>query len=175
MNNLNNHQLRDNKIDIFRIIRYGNIDSYKKHITNFDINSRNEFGQNLLQEAIAYKKRDVALDLLSRSIDVNNQDETGATALHYFRDFPDFLLAEEIIKKGGRLDIDDKYGNTPLWYVIGIPKLNYEIIQLFINHGADPTIKNKANRSPIDVAIRRKDEKLLKILLKELSISIEYS
>jgi uncharacterized protein len=174
MNNQNNHKLDGNKIDIFYIIEYEDMDSYKKYIANYDINIRNVTGASLLQLAIAAKKRDIAFDLLSRSIDVNNQDRKGATALHWISDHPDLLLAEQIIKKGGRLDIVDVYGNTPLWSLVVKPKKEYEIIQLFINHGADPTIENKANRSPIYVAKQIKNEKLLKILQKEISIPIEH-
>ena len=42
--------------EIFSIVRNGLYDQYLKLITNIDINSQNEYGQNLLQEAIEANK-----------------------------------------------------------------------------------------------------------------------
>lgn len=53
--------------EIFSIVRNGLYDQYLKLITNIDINSQNEYGQNLLQEAIEANKDKIAIDLVNNS------------------------------------------------------------------------------------------------------------
>lgn len=52
--------------EIFSIVRNGLYDQYLKLITNIDINSQNEYGQNLLQEAIEANKDKIAIDLVNK-------------------------------------------------------------------------------------------------------------
>lgn len=69
--------------EIFSIIRLGTYVLYEKSIVGVDIDCCNEYKQNLLQEAIAACKNDIAKDLINRNIDLNHQDSNGQTPLHY--------------------------------------------------------------------------------------------
>jgi ankyrin repeat protein len=159
------HNPNDEQVDIFHIARRGKIDLYKQNIDKFDINIRNEYGESLLHEAIAFKQTEIALDLLERGIDVNiREKKRGQTVLHYIGYHLNTILAEKIIEKGGSLEIKDAYGNAPLWYAVFFAKGNYELVELFMKYHPDPTSKNKAGRSPIDFAMQIKDEALLNIL-----------
>ena len=46
------------KNSIFSIVRNGLYEQYLKLITNIDVNCQNEYGQNLLQEAIVSNIKD---------------------------------------------------------------------------------------------------------------------
>ena len=50
------------KISIFSIVRNGLYEQYLKLITNIDVNCQNEYGQNLLQEAIVSNMDEIAID-----------------------------------------------------------------------------------------------------------------
>ena len=50
--------------EIFSIIRIGTYEQYEKSIAGVDIDCCNEYKQNLLQEAIAACKNDIAKDLI---------------------------------------------------------------------------------------------------------------
>ncbi len=154
----------ENKSDIFQVVRRDGFTAYENQIDQFDINIKGNEGQSLLQEAIAYKQTEIALDLIERSIDVNIQDKKGQNALHILGFFPNTLLAQKIIESGGNLELKDMFGNTPLWYAVFNARGKYELVELFIEQHADPTSKNKAGRSPIDFARQIKNEKLIKIL-----------
>lgn len=56
--------------EIFSIIRIGTYKQYEKSIAGVDIDCCNEYKQNLLQEAIASCKNDIAKDLINRNIDL---------------------------------------------------------------------------------------------------------
>jgi ankyrin repeat protein len=152
-------------VDLFQIIRNGELEQYYQNITNTEINIRNEFGQSLLHEAIAYKQKEIALDLLNKLIDINIQDNSGQTVLHFisFHD-KESNVAEKIIENGGNLGIVDQYGNTPLWYAVFNARGKYDLVELFMKKGANPALKNNAGRSPIDFATQIKDTALLNIL-----------
>lgn len=65
--------------EIFSIIRVGTYEQYEKNIVVVDIDCCNEYKQNLLQEAIAASKNDIAKDLINRDIDINHQDSNCIT------------------------------------------------------------------------------------------------
>ena len=87
-------------------------------LSDDEINLTNEFGQNLLQEALAYNAREIGVYVIMKKIDVNRQDKKGQTPLHYTALYKDVVLAEEVIKTGGTLDISDNYGNNPIWTAV---------------------------------------------------------
>jgi ankyrin repeat protein len=161
---MGSHNSSNEQIDIFQVVRRGKIHLYERNIDKFDIDIRNEYGQSLLHEAIAYKQSEIAIDLLDRAIDVNIQDRNGQTVLHFIGFHPDIVLAEKIIEKGGNLELKDLYGNTPLWYAVVNARGKYELVELFMKYHTDSTSKNNAGRSPVDVAVQMEDETLLNIL-----------
>lgn len=79
---LNGVKNRKMPMDLFFMIRNGLMEQYRQTMLNTDINSSNEYGQNLLQEAIAYCREDIAIDLINKGIDINHQDKKGQTPLH---------------------------------------------------------------------------------------------
>lgn len=118
-------------IDIFSIIRNGEKELYKSYIESIDINIKNEYKQSLLQEAIAFKKSDIAFDLLNRGINVDSQDYKGQTALHFICFHLNILLAKEILEKGADINIRDIYGNNALWSaVFNCKGRYYELVEL---------------------------------------------
>lgn len=153
--------------DIFAVVSHGTEDEYNSAVGQVDINILDEYQHNLLHEAIAYGKKMVAIDLIDRGINVNKQDYRGQTPLHFLGDYPDIEVAEIVLQHGGRLDIVDKYGNTPLWPAVFYLKRqeDYALVRLYMKNGSDPHSKNNVGKSPIDLAETFGDEKLKAILL----------
>lgn len=149
---------------VFTSVSLGHFESYLSLIEKVDVNIVNEFKQSLLEEAIAFHQRDIVFDLLNRGINVNIQDYKGLTALHILGFYDDPIVAEMVLKRGGRLDLYDKYGNSPLWTAAFNANGHYETVELFLRYGADPLHKNKVGRSPLDIALRRGDKILIDLL-----------
>lgn len=134
-----------------------------------DIDSINEFGRNLLQEAICAYQESTAKDLINNGIDVNHQDNMWQTPLHYCAQLCNITIAELLLQRGAKVNVIDAYGNTPLWYAVFYARDDYQMVKLFLKYGADTHHKNKAHRSPIDFAQQIEDTDLIKILLNNES------
>lgn len=64
---ITNKSHKHEKNSIFSIVRNGLYEQYLKLITNIDVNCQNEYGQNLLQEAIVSNMDEIAIDLVKNS------------------------------------------------------------------------------------------------------------
>ena len=135
--------------EIFSIIRLGTYALYEKSIVGVDIDCCNEYKQNLLQEAIAACKNDIAKDLINRNIDLNHQDSNGQTPLHYCAQYLNIEIARLLLSKSADINIEDAYGK-----------------ELFIEYNANIYHLNKVGRSPLDFAKQIDDTKLVQILSK---------
>lgn len=155
------------KNSIFSIVRNGLYEQYLKLITNIDVNCQNEYGQNLLQEAIVSNMDEIAIDLVKKKINVNHQDGKGLSPLHYCAQYCNIRIAKLLLKNNANVNISDSYGNNPLWTAVFNARGNYQMVKLFVKYGADAYNKNKASRSPIDFAKQIEDSDMVKILLNE--------
>jgi uncharacterized protein len=151
-------------MDVFQIVRRNSEAEFYSVIDNTDINQVNEFGQNLLQEAVAAKNTKLAGELIQRGINVNHQDSQGQTPLHFTGIHQTEELARAILEAGGDPSIKDVFGNSALWAAVVKPKRNYEIVRLMLQHGPDPHSRNKAGMSPLDFARQIKSERLIALL-----------
>lgn len=152
--------------EIFSIIRLGTYVLYEKSIVGVDIDCCNEYKQNLLQEAIAACKNDIAKDLINRNIDLNHQDSNGQTPLHYCAQYLNIEIARLLLSKDADINIEDAYGNNPLWTAVFNARSDYRMVELFIEYNANIYHLNKAGRSPLDFAKQIDDTKLVQILSK---------
>jgi ankyrin repeat protein len=115
-----------------------------------DPHARDEDKRTPLIEAAIDNRIDDARSLLDRGADINAQ--AGFTPLHYAaqNQFPE--LAALLIEHGANLELEDKFGNTPLWRATMHAKGRGEVIKLLLAAGADRHHRNKSDASPLDVA-----------------------
>lgn len=149
--------------------------NYLSTISAVDINDEID-SSNLLEIAISYGSNDIALDLISRGIDINHRGKNGMTPLHvcawYYNQYNCIELAESLVSLSENIDVTDDYGNTPLWYATHFSSLlkyqgnpsRYELVQLLVSKGANPLHTNNVNRSPYDFATIHEDAILLRLL-----------
>lgn len=158
----------DNIDEVFEMVEFNQLENLKKIVNESNVNLFvNEFGQNLLHEAIAQNSREVVHYLLYCNIDVNKEDKEGKTPLHYSAahnnfEFSKLLLEHQSIQK----DKKDRYGNNAMWVAVFYADGYYDVVKLFKKHNLDSNCKNNANRSALDFARQIEDEELVKILLE---------
>ena len=153
--------------DLFTIIDYGTYEQYEKGISDVDINIRHEYGDSLLTTAIAYCKDDIAKDLIERNIDIDYQRPDGSSPLHFCAIYNNFEIAKLLVRRKAKINVYDRIGNSPLWYAVLEANRrgeDYRMVKLFLEHGADIHHKNKAGRSPLDLAKQVDDTELINIL-----------
>ena len=151
-------------VDIFSTIIAGRFDEYLSAIDGADVNVKNDDGASLLHITIAYRRSDIAKDLLSRGVDINIKNREGMSPLISAIISKQFDFAKTLIQKGADINIRDQYGNDALWYAIGAPLLDYDLIRVIMDKGANPYEPNNVGRSAIDVAIQIGDPKLIDFL-----------
>ncbi len=151
-------------IDLFQAIRIDDKEMFLSAINEADVTQKNEFGQNLLHEAVNNNRAMMGNVLISKGVDVNHPDNKGQTPLHYAALHRTIVLAEKIVENGGKLNIADDYGNEPLWTAVFNARGQYDIVEMYVKKGADVYHKNNSKRSPLDFASQIKDENLIEIL-----------
>lgn len=148
-------------MDIFQLIRNNLNDDLANKKSSIDINTLNEFGENLLHEAIEVKNVFAAKILLEKGVNVNHQDKQGNTPLHYIGEMPNVELLNLVLENGGDLSISNIHGNTPVWTMVFNVRGNYSLIDAIKKYNPDVNIKNKAGRSPLDFAKQINDQTLI--------------
>ena len=152
------------EINLFQAVRRNDTNTFYSRIDEEDINQIDENGQNLLHEAVAFNNNLLGKELIARNIDVNHKDVNFQTPLHYAANNKETALAELILNSGGNLNIEDKYGNQPLWTAVFNAKGDYEIVKLLMNFKPDVNHKNLHGKSPLDFAQQINDQALVNIL-----------
>ena len=111
-------------------------------------------------------------DLVQKGYDVNAFDESlSFTPLHYAVKEKHIEVAKYLISVGADVNAHDleKIGETPLGSVAA--NCSYEIAELLVNAGANPTISGWMKITALDRAAKRKKEEGKKVynLLLEVS------
>src|SRR5687768_5709830 len=115
--------------DMFQIIRLNEVSRYFSEIDKVDINLTRDDSSNLLHHAIAWGRIEIAMDLISRGININQQGQDGMTALQYAIEWDRKKLACAIIDAGADVNIRDDYGNNALWTAVFNARGDYELVQ----------------------------------------------
>ena len=137
-----------------------------------EMNAKNlvdDYGDPILIKALHVKNIEAA-KLLAKYVDVNLKDAKGQTALHHCGYYRNYAVAVEVLKYKGNLDIEDAFGNQPLWTAVFNVKKNLrglDVVQLYLDNGANKNHKNKSDRSPLDFALQVKFAPLLEVLQKD--------
>lgn len=103
------------------------------------------------------------VDLLKNSIQAKNS--LGQNVMHCCAISGYLNMTKQILKLGGRLDIQDLDGNTPLHYAV--KSNNLHLIRLLLLEGADSKLLNHNGESPLKLAKKQKLVDALPLLKNE--------
>jgi len=118
-------------------------------------------------------------ELVAQGYDVNLFDEEiSLTPLHYAVRGEYFAVSKFLLENGANVNAheEEKSGETPLGDVAAT--CSYEIAELLILAGADPTIPGWMNLTPLDRAKKRKDDegrKVYELLEKTANRKFNYA
>jgi ankyrin repeat protein len=72
--------------------------------------------------------------------------------------------AESIVKTTTvNIDLKNQYGNTPL--IAAINANRFKMVQLFLQHGADPNLPNRVGQTPLMLAVKSSNEAIVSLLI----------
>jgi ankyrin repeat protein len=106
--------------------------------------------------------------LIENRAHVDHQNRNGYCALHTAAQEGHIDVVHRLLSHGANTELQDVYGNTPLWTAVFNARGNYKLVKLLIESGANPGSKNKVGKSPLKFAQQLKDEVLVRMLKKNL-------
>jgi len=139
-----------------------------------NISSRDRNGKTALHYAIDEDNNDI-LELLlltaeerSQTI-INDRDNQGNSPLHQALK-ADAREAVLLLLDYAYIDVNciDQQGNTPL--LLAVWKEDYQLIEMILDLGADPSISNKVGLNVLYTAVDREDMKLVGLLLSKARV-----
>uniref|UniRef100_A0ABD2WHZ0 Uncharacterized protein n=1 Tax=Trichogramma kaykai TaxID=54128 RepID=A0ABD2WHZ0_9HYME len=136
------------------------------------IDAPNKSGQTPLHMAVYRRRKGLVELLLSSGVDPNLTDAEGLTALHIICNstLENYNLTEMFFKICDekhqllRVNAQDKEGNTPL--IWAMQRQNRKVMELLLRRGADPTLANSQELTPLKIVCRRKDDDSAAILFE---------
>ncbi|MDO6818882.1 ankyrin repeat domain-containing protein [Zobellia sp. 1_MG-2023] len=152
------------KQEIYYSVKDGNLKELetlmKEERNVFDVRP---YSQSLLLHACLYEQTEIASYLIKRGFDVNEKDNDGFTPLHACAENHLVKLAELLLQNGADVDIKDSFGNTPLLKAILHADINIDVIKVLLDYSADPEVKNKFGSTALSLALKIKNNTLLKL------------
>lgn len=117
--------------------------------------------------ACQYGPREVVALLHQKGARVAARDHYGQTPLLYATIGNNVEVAQYLLDHGADVNVSDSMGGTtPLICAITRDELRLEMVQLLLERGADVEKANKSGDTPMDMASARKNDKLMKLLMK---------
>ncbi|RKD86398.1 ankyrin repeat domain-containing protein [Mangrovibacterium diazotrophicum] len=151
-----------------------NIDSYiaqndkkvlQMLINKYGINAFDEYRRTILINSVAKGNFEIAKFAIDNGADIDFQDKSGYSSLHFCALNKNSDLTDLLIVKGANVNIRDEHGNSPIWTAIFNAKGDFSIVHKLYKAGADIETKNKHGKSPRDfgeTVYQEKFDELLK-------------
>lgn len=79
-------------------------------------------------------------------------DSQGFTALHGAAQQYEIEIMRELVTAGADVNAYNVHGNTPLWTAVFNSNGRGAAIEILLERGGDPDLRNNAGRSPRDLA-----------------------
>lgn len=130
--------------------------------------------ENLLQYAIVYDRIDFVSLILSKKINVNNQESVnGLSALHQIIIKRNNNIVDNLIKYGADINLQDYYGNTSLHYAIS--EDNKEIINLLIKYSPNFNLTNIDGNTPLHIYLQQSylEKDVLSVLIEKTDLNVQ--
>lgn len=124
-----------------------------------DINHANMYGNTSLHEAVREDFLGLAVQLMGAGANVSLQNHKGSTPLHFLcynskEETSDIAasnhLAKSLISSGCDVNIADNEGLTP--FLVCCASGREDLMNILIENGANTNVKDKHNRSAVEVA-----------------------
>ncbi len=140
-----------------------------KKLINKGINLKGKNGFDALTGATVSLKYDYVKSLVDHGVNLNYTDQDGNTILHLIASgrIEYNINGLQKILQQSRKGLPQSYFDEVQSSIDGIKSRwnNYDkIVRYIVEHGANKNLKNKAGRTPLQIAIEQKNEKVIAIL-----------
>lgn len=126
-----------------------------------------QHGNTPLHEAALNDNAEAVSYLLQKGLDVNAQDQGGITPLMNAASIGSLGIANLLLENGADPNIqDDISGETALHKSVASAQ-DKEMVELLLKYGADKTIQDMDDKTPLDVAKELGSDDIVAVLQKE--------
>jgi uncharacterized protein len=136
-------------------------------VVSMYVNDRDADGRTPLIHAILASDADPQMVrfLIDHGADTNVHDKGEAwTPLHFAARDQNEAIIRVLLEAGAEVDALDAFNNTPLVRAVFNNSPNLSLVGLLLEYGADPHKKNNADASPVDIARKMGNYKLVDFL-----------
>ncbi|MDD2716946.1 MAG: ankyrin repeat domain-containing protein [Candidatus Wallbacteria bacterium] len=142
---------------------------YKNYMGNeFNSLDTNELRDDtILQYAIHYNDQKIALDMISKSLEINQKGYKNDTPLMTAIEFKQTEIAELLIEKG--VDVNAVNGNGMSALTLAVSHSMFKISQLLIEKGADVNLVHPMGYTILDFAPSNISKDLLELIRSKMS------
>ena len=110
-----------------------------------------DYGATALESALSWPDLEIIKTLLKAAANPNLQDKWGRAVLdRSLNYYGGPSVAKLLIKYGANPNLQNNGGETPLMHAAALGYV--DVVEFFLAHGADPTIRNKKGQSASDLA-----------------------
>lgn len=123
-------------------------------------------GMNALHISCVAGLMQLADLMLKRGVDANSEMDGGLTPMHLAVQSNNQSIVGMLLARKGNPNYKNHQGLTPLHWCAGVqderldPNNRYKTAQILVKHGGDISVKDKAGRTPADVAREGGEEKV---------------
>jgi len=149
--------------------QYKNIETKKKNLEiakQREIKEKEIAAKNLLfmelSKSIKNKDTKSVMNLLNKEIDINRHYKNGNTPLHLAAVNKSYEITYLLLKQGAEIDTTNDFEQTPL-HLATIASAD-DVVFLLIREGANYKLVDKNSDRALDLALKRYDQPLLKVL-----------
>ncbi|XP_053429113.1 ankyrin repeat domain-containing protein 26 isoform X2 [Nycticebus coucang] len=128
------------------------------------LNDRDKMGRTALHLACANGHSEVVTLLVDRKCQLNMCDSENRTALMKAVQCQEEECATILLEHGADPNLTDVHGNTALHYAVY--NENIPVTAKLLSHGANVEAKNKAELTPVLLAVNGKKQKMVEFLLQ---------
>jgi ankyrin repeat protein len=154
--------LADNRSEVFRAVRNGDVAWLESHLDSTNVDTRDERGATPLMHAAAFGNLPTMRLLIEKGADVNARNNANATALIWCARDPE--KARLLIAKGADVNAQSRQGRTALM-VAALRPGNSKIIALLLDKGADPKPETRTGMTALHSAATAGDPASIQLLL----------
>ena len=127
-------------------------------LIDYDINSKDKYGSNLLHyyimnyKSIVHPAGVIIPEFVKKGLDINEKRKDGRTALYLSVQYQLKGIFELLLNHNADIDMQNANGNTPLWEAVMQYKGDGFFIEHLLKNGANPDIENNNGVSPKSLA-----------------------